>query len=790
MKEASGRPLRPFDLHLDAEKAPQVNEDRYRLVARLASDFAYSCVDQGGNGYEVDWITDAFFSMTGYSEADLRQQKCWLFTSHPEDLDMARSSLLRLRSGEKDTCELRLITKDGCLRWVRNTVECVAEVQAPGGRRLYGAVQDITERRSAEEALRRSEARNRALLEAMPDMFFLLDRDGVFLDYASPTLEELFVPPDRFLGRHVVDVLPGELAELTLSHLRDILDCGQTPPYRYKAEVRGEIRRYESRMVRCGEDQALSIVRDVTDQKRAEEGLRLQHDLSLALSASDDLNEALQLVLKAAIGLPGIDCGGVYTAIPNSDAFDLVAAYGLSPEFVAATSRRSANSPQALLFKSGKAIYSTYSAIRSAGDERTDREKLLALATIPILHHGELIAVLNLASHTHEEIPESVRSSLEALAIQIGSTLMRIRIHEELRESRENLQTLFDTVNDFLFVLDSQSRIRQVNAEACERLGYLEEELIGKNILMIHPAERRAEARQIIADMLAGLRDCCLVPLETKSGELIPVETRMTPGAWGGEPALFVVSRDISERKRLEEGLQNARTDLLFAVSHELKTPLMTMLQSQELLAGLDAADALTRFREYQEIWQRNLVRLHRMVNNLVDSQRSQESRFPLCLGYCNPAEVITRVCEDLQPYIQTLHVQMSLQLDQVPEGSCDEEAIGRVVENLISNAVKFSPKEGVVGVRLGLEGETLVLEVENQGLGIPLEEQERLFQPFQRGRSAERRGVPGTGLGLYVARRIIEEHGGTLILESEEGKGTRVIVRLPWRIIHENTEQ
>ena len=240
---------------------------------------------------------------------------------------------------------------------------------------------------------------------------------------------------------------------------------------------------------------------------------------------------------------------------------------------------------------------------------------------------------------------------------------------------------------------------------------------------------------------------------------------------------------DITDRKQLEERIRQVRSDLLFAVSHDLKSPLQTLRQTQAMLSQLPPAEALARFQEYGEIWRRNLQRLERMINNLVDSQRGEEDRFPLLLVSCDPGEIVQRVAEDLTGYALALQVAFDLNLQPVPQGSCDQESIGRVVENLLTNAVKFSPQGGRVEVRLGMEGDTLLLEVEDHGAGIPANEQEQLFQPFQRSRSAQQKGIPGTGLGLYVCRRIIEEHGGTITLTSEERKGTKVTVRLPWGV-------
>jgi PAS domain S-box-containing protein len=159
--DSQGKFMGTFDVFRDiterkrAEEALRESEERYRTVARLSSEFAYSCIHAGDDGYEVDWITNAFFTLTGYSDAELHEQRSWLFVSHPDDREMATKPLRELRAGEADTREFRIVTKDGRVLHIISHMECQVDPKAHGSLRLIGAVQDITERKRAEEAVRR-----------------------------------------------------------------------------------------------------------------------------------------------------------------------------------------------------------------------------------------------------------------------------------------------------------------------------------------------------------------------------------------------------------------------------------------------------------------------------------------------------------------------------------------------------------------------------------------------------------------------------------------------------------
>jgi len=360
----------------------------------------------------------------------------------------------------------------------------------------------------------------------------------------------------------------------------------------------------------------------------------------------------------------------------------------------------------------------------------------------------------------------------------------RKRVQDALRQSEDKYRKLFEMESDALFLTDAQSgKILDANMAAVALYGYSLDELLEmRNVDLSAEPEKTEESYA-----LAGSSGAIAIPLRyhrKKDGTVFPAEINATSIMWNGRLAFIPVIRDITERKELEERIRQVRSDLLFAVSHDLKSPIQTLRQTQEMLGQLPPAEALARFQEYQEIWRRNLQRLERMINNLVDSQRGEEGRFPLLLAPCDPVELVKRVTEDLTGYALSSQVTLDLNLQSVPDGSCDEEALSRVVENLLTNAVKFSPKGGKVEVKLWMEGDALLLEVEDHGLGIPAKEQAQLFQPFQRGSSAQQKRIPGTGLGLYVCRRIVEEHGGSISLTSEEGKGTKVTVRLPWGII------
>jgi len=393
-------------------------------------------------------------------------------------------------------------------------------------------------------------------IDRLDGIMILMGIDGSILDANIAALDFYGYPYDQMIRLNVRDLRAPEDHASIEGHIRNAAERGAT----YEATERhrdGTASSVEVRSIPVvvdNEAALLNIVQDVTERRRFEEALRVQHQLSLRLGSGGGVHEALEQILDAALTMEGIDAGGVYLA-DDDGALELVVHQGLSEEFVANAARYPADAPQSRLARNGRTVRGSYAGIRPESSSAVhSEESLLGLVVMPVAHRGQLLAVLNLASHSHHEIPIDACNALETMAQQVGGIVMRMHADEALRESQRDLKALFDAVDDFLFVLDETGSIILTNATVTERLGYRAEELAGQDVLLVHPPERRAEAAQIIGAMLAGERDHCPVDLQTKDGTLIPVETRVSAGTWGGRPALFGLSREVTPRDRVPPG--------------------------------------------------------------------------------------------------------------------------------------------------------------------------------------------------------------------------------------------
>jgi PAS domain S-box-containing protein len=228
-----------------------------------------------------------------------------------------------------------------------------------------------------------------------------------------------------------------------------------------------------------------------------------------------------------------------------------------------------------------------------------------------------------------------------------------------------------------------------------------------------------------------------------------------------------------------ERAAARAKDEFVATVSHELRTPLAAITGYAELLED-DVAEAGEESAEFLAVLQRNAGRLTRLVDDLLLLQQSETDGVTITPAAVDIDELVQQSIERVEPTASRKAIAIETRGEQGLVVSGDVMRLGQVLDNVLSNAVKFTPERGVVDVRVSRVGDACAVDVHDTGPGIPEDERGRLFERFFRSRDAVARAIPGTGLGLAVSRRIAEAHGGSLGLVDGAGGGTTFRLLLP----------
>ena len=235
----------------------------------------------------------------------------------------------------------------------------------------------------------------------------------------------------------------------------------------------------------------------------------------------------------------------------------------------------------------------------------------------------------------------------------------------------------------------------------------------------------------------------------------------------------------VQQNVRLQE-LDRLKDEFVGLVSHELRTPLTSITGYVELMEDDDTGSLSEEQSEFLGIIGRNARRLLGLVNDLLFVARLEADRLQLTLTEVDLAEVLAHSVDSARPRAADRGVTLTLENEGPMTVLGEADRLGQLLDNLVSNALKFTLRDGRVDVRLGRENRHAQLRVTDSGVGIAEEELDHLFERFFRASTAVSAQVPGTGLGLYIAKAIVEAHDGTIEVQSEVGGGTTFQVELP----------
>ena len=416
--------------------------------------------------------------------------------------------------------------------------------------------------------------------------------------------------------------------------------------------------------------------------------------------------------------------------------------------------------------------------------------------TVPIIAGSQVLGTLGVYVLVEQRPPlgGTDRDLLVTVATQLGMALHNARLYlqtdEALAQRVQQLSSILYTTGEGILLLDAETRVLTANralagfagVSAAELTGQL---LAGSESLLARLGTTPAELEMDLAELARG-SDLVTHMHTTAMPAQRDVERTLAPvrGSTGEVSGWLMILRDISE----EQALGRLRDDLTHMLIHDLRGPLGSILTSLALIQQMappgkpvepEAIEVLTLARSSGQ-------HLMYMINQLLDVARIESGSVPLQREWVSPEELLSAAVLRLRPTAEAAAIKVQAEAaPDLPELSVDTQLIGRVLDNLCDNAVKFSPNGSTirlwtrpVAAGLGLPAGVL-FGVNDEGPGIPKDEQSRLFEKFTRLPNIQGRRT-GTGLGLAFCRLVVEAHGGQIILESAPGQGSTFVVRLP----------
>ncbi|MBL8048520.1 MAG: PAS domain S-box protein [Chthonomonas sp.] len=393
-----------------------------------------------------------------------------------------------------------------------------------------------------------------------------------------------------------------------------------------------------------------------------------------------------------------------------------------------------------------------------------------------------MIGVLHAFNKRHgEDFNEEDVRLLERMAKNVGSIIANLQLYREVVEEREELLQTFESLSAGLMLVSSDGRINQMNSSARAMFGTTTGEVAGKPFPEVVRNQPKLEA---LIDLIRRGEESQVIEIEVSvqnSDRIYQVQGAQVRGEDGKEIGVVLILTDVTEIKNIER----MKSTFVAMASHELRTPLTAIKGfSSTLLEGLDD-DLYSKddTREFLTIVTNECDRLRRLIDDLLNTSRIEagESLKP---NYTEVSvgDLLEKVMKVQQQSTSKHTIKLDVQNELPALIVADQDKLDQALTNLLNNAIKYAPNGGDVIIHATMEpGDTMLIGVEDQGLGIPKEHINKVFERFHRVNNDDNRKIYGTGLGLFLVKHLVEEvHFGKIWAESEVGKGSTFWFRIP----------
>ena len=391
---------------------------------------------------------------------------------------------------------------------------------------------------------------------------------------------------------------------------------------------------------------------------------------------------------------------------------------------------------------------------------------------VPIIIREETVgAITFVAAESGRRFEDSDLRLGQELARRAAVAIDNARLYRRAEERAQAARVLA-AIGDGVMLLDTDGVIRLWNAAAAAITGMRREQVVGRRAADAWPGFRQAAARIPIGS--SGTPAIAeTVPIEANGRELW-----LSVSGVDFEDGVVYAFRDLTKERALEE----MRQDLVATVSHELRTPLAAIYGSALTLRreDLDVDDNLRR--RLLGVIAEEATRLTAIVDDLLLVSQLDAGRLEIQIERCDASELVQSVIESTRTHLpEGMSVHLEPPPDKLQPVAADEDRLRQVLENLLDNAVKYSPDGGEIRVTLEPANEHLRFSIADSGLGIPADERGRIFEKFYRLDPDMTGGIGGTGLGLYIARELVRRVDGRIWVEPNDGQGSVFYLEIPF---------
>lgn len=504
----------------------------------------------------------------------------------------------------------------------------------------------------------------------------------------------------------------------------------------------------------------LMSVQDAANLKQKVDLLETIQRIGREITGSLDLDQVLSAVVEAAVAFTNAEEGNLMLLDEPGGELYIRAQKNFQEDFVRTFRLPVQDSLAGEVLRSGRPL------ILDQDSPQKIKTSFMVynLIYVPIVIKQNALGVLSVDNRQSQRpFGDGDVALLCALADYAAVAIENARLYNHTRQEREKLQTLLENIEDGVIVVDDARNVLMINPQACQALSIVPQDVLGKPIRGALPYE---ELVQLIEQSKSSFHP--RIELNLESGRIYRATAIPIQGL-----GIAVTMQDITQQKELDR----IKSDFVSTVSHDLRSPLTAILGYVELLERVGPLN--DQQREFIQRVRNSVHNITALINDLLDLGRieagfdMQKERLPLSL-------VIHYVLDGIDKRIEKKKLTIKTELSEpLPDVLGNPLRLRQMLLNLIDNAIKYTPEGGEIRVVARAENGHVILQVSDNGLGIPLAEQPFIFDKFYRASNVAT-STSGTGLGLTIVKSIVENHQGRIWLESAPGKGTTFTIMLP----------